>query len=92
MMIVPGAREQTMIAELSRRMIEADITFIEENIMNEEIVWCTKVNLGPTLVLTSWPRIIEFLKKESGDNSIAQNDLSYCSRYVLLLILENSFP
>ena len=75
LIIVPGAREQTMVAELSRRMIEADLTFKEEKIRNEEIVWCVKTNLGPSLALSSWPRVLEFLHKESSDNPVAQNDL-----------------
>jgi len=75
LMIVPGAREQTMIAELSRRMIEAEVDLIEEKIEANEIVWCAKMRIGPTLALTSWPRIIELLKKESVENPIAQNDL-----------------
>jgi len=75
LMIVPGAREQTMISELSRRMIEAEVNLIEEKIEANEIVWCVKMAIGPTLALTSWPRIIELLKKEGAENPTAQNDL-----------------
>lgn len=75
LIIVPGDREKTMIAELTRKIIDADITLIKEKIKNEEIVWFFKTNLGPSFALTSWPRIIEFLKKESGKDTVAQNDL-----------------
>lgn len=76
LMIVPGAREQTMIAELSRRMIEADVDINEEISQNKEIFWWVTTNIGPSLALTSWPRIIELLKKESANNPTAQNDLA----------------
>lgn len=76
LMIVPGAREQTMIAELSRRMLEAKISYIEDKINNKEIVWCLKTSLGPALALSSWPRVIEYLKMESVDNPVALSDLS----------------
>ncbi len=76
MMIVPGAREQTMITELSRRMIEAEFNYNEEKINIKEIVWCAKTSLYTALALTSWPRIIEFLKKESVDDPVALNDLT----------------
>jgi hypothetical protein len=75
MFIVPGAREQTMIAEVSRRLFEAEVNYKEVQCQAKEIIWLVKTSIGPSLALTSWPRIIENMKKESGDNTIAQNDL-----------------
>jgi len=73
--IVPGAREQTMIAELSRRLLEAEINFNEDKCEAKEIFWFIQTSIGPSLAITSWPRIIELMKKESGGNPTAQNDL-----------------
>ena len=73
--VVPGAREQSIIAELTRRLNDADIKFIEKTNVQKNIIWCIKTGTGPFLSLTSWPRLIDLLEFSSKNNSAAKNDL-----------------
>jgi len=79
LMVVPGAREQTMIAELLRKLKESDLEFTRTtNIMNG-IIWCVKMRIGPWLALTSWPRLIEILETSSENDPVSENDLALLS-------------
>lgn len=73
--IVPGAREQMMTAELSRRLREADITAVEHNGPALGVVWYVKTDAGPWLALTSWQRLLEILEAAVKDDTSARNDL-----------------
>lgn len=75
LMIVPGAREQTMIMELLRRINEAGICFQECKPNHKGIVWQIQTEFGPLLTLTSWPRIIEIIKIGSEGHADVKEDI-----------------
>jgi len=75
LMVVPGAREQTMIIELSRRLNEGRVEFEPEIIDSNGIIWCVKTTLGPMVALSSWPRLLEIMEKASINNPEARIDL-----------------
>ena len=75
LMIVPGAREQTMVIELIRRLREAEIDYQPVEIRHKGFVWGVKTGGGPWLALTSWPRVIDILAAAAEDID-AKNDLA----------------
>lgn len=75
LMIVPGAREQIIIAELMHRLQDGGVAFTEENSDDKGIVWCVKTDIGSKFALTSWPRLIDILESASRDDLSAINDL-----------------
>lgn len=75
LMIVPSAREQTMIAELMRRLQNGGVTYSKEIPADKDFVWCVKTDIGPELALTSWPRLLELLESTSQNDPSAHSDL-----------------
>ncbi|MGC9337988.1 MAG: hypothetical protein ACP5EQ_07870, partial [Candidatus Cloacimonadia bacterium] len=49
LVVVPGAREQTMVIELIRRIMEAGIGFTECDAHHKGIVWQIQTDIGPSL-------------------------------------------
>lgn len=73
--IVSGAREQTMIVELTRRLNEGELEFSEIASDNKAIVWYVKTGIGPYLILSSWPRLIKVLRKNEDESTKLSHDL-----------------
>lgn len=75
LMVVPGAREQTMVMELLRRINDAGIDFVENVTNHKGIVWQIRTGIGPSLTLTSWPRILEMIKADSENKPAVKEDI-----------------
>jgi len=75
LMIVPVAREQAMISQLTHRMLQADVDFDQER-KPKGVVWCIKTSIGPHLALSSWNRMLNALDSGAEDDPAAQRDLA----------------
>lgn len=75
-MVVPGAREQMMISQLSQRIQRAEISIEKLETKPKGVVWCVKTSIGPYLALTSWARLLGILELAAVDDFAAQRDLA----------------
>lgn len=75
LMVVPVAREQAMISQLTHRMHQSDVQLDQER-KPKGFVWCVKTSIGPTLALTSWRRLLNGLDTGAEDDPAAQRDLA----------------
>jgi hypothetical protein len=75
LMIVPVAREQAMISQLTHRMLQDEVLLNQERVP-KSVVWCVKTSIGPTLALTSWSRLLNKLETGAEDDPAAQRDLA----------------
>ena len=75
MVVVPGAREQTVVRELTARLeAEGARPILRES--PPGIVYLVQSGLGPKLAVTSWDRVIHALESEAGDNPAVRGDLN----------------
>lgn len=74
MIIVPGAREQTVINEITAR-IDADGAVPIPGTCPPGLVFVADSGLGPTVAVTSWPRVLKALEAEVVDDEEALANL-----------------
>jgi len=73
LVVGPAAREETLWRELSRRLLDAGISASDQN-SPAGIVRSIKTELGPTLAITSWTKLLSTLEREAaGDPSTGSN-------------------
>lgn len=65
--VVPGMREQSMRGELTRRLKLAEIGFKERDQLPTGVTWVVDIQIGTTLALTSWQRLIDILEFSARD-------------------------
>ncbi len=74
LVVAPAAREQTLWRELSRRLLDAAISFSEGD-ATAGIARSATTQLGPVLALTSWENMLSVLEHEAVDDPRARADL-----------------
>jgi hypothetical protein len=74
LVIAPGAREQTLRRELTRRLQAAEIATVEVEVSGG-IVHSISTEIGPILALTSWTKVLSALELEVADDPSAKSDL-----------------
>jgi len=75
LVVVPGAREQTIYRELKQRLIDAEISGTERGFVAGGIVYSVTTEIGPVLAITSWTRLLSILELEVADDPSARSDL-----------------
>jgi len=73
--VVPDAREQTMLHELNRRLKDKGISTTDTELMSDNLVHSSATDIGPILALTSWTRLLSSLELEVADDPSARSDL-----------------
>lgn len=74
LVIAPDSREQTLLRELSRRLLDSNISFSERDAV-AGVPWSVATQLGPVLALTSWTTVLSMLEHEAVDDPRARGDL-----------------
>jgi len=78
-MVVPDAREQTMLRVMSHILEEKGISAIDWNGTSGSMIRSISTEIsrksGPILALTSWKKLLSFLEHEVADDARATNDL-----------------
>ena len=75
LVVVPGAREQTMWRELKHRLIMDGISVTDRGFHAGGIACSGTTEIGPILALTSWKRLLSVLELEVADDPAARSDL-----------------
>jgi hypothetical protein len=75
LVVVPGAREQTICRELKKRIADANISGTGQDIDAGGIVYSFTTDNGPILAVTSWTRLLSILELEVADDPSARSDL-----------------
>ena len=74
LMVVPAAREATVWRELTRSLAESNIS-VSDRENSVGIFRSLGTNLGPTLALTSWARLLSAIEAELEEEPGTKNDL-----------------
>jgi hypothetical protein len=75
LVIVPNAREQTIIRELNQRIVDAGISATDIETTSGSVVNSIITDLGPILAVTSWTRLLSILEPEVAEDPAARSDL-----------------
>jgi hypothetical protein len=74
LVVAPAAREHTLWRELSRRLLDAGISFSERDAA-AGVARSATTQFGPVLALTSWTNVLSVLEHEAVDDPGARGDL-----------------
>ena len=75
LVIAPAAREHTLWRELTRRLSDAGMVFVEKD-ASVGIARCVTTEAGPVLALTSWNNVLAAMEHEAAaDDPAARSDL-----------------
>lgn len=72
--VVPEAREHLLWRELGRRLADNSIILIDEDAA-AGVTYSGVTNIGPTLALTSWTRLLATLELETADDPKVRSDI-----------------
>ena len=74
LVVAPTAREQTLWRELTRRLLDANISASEGDCA-AGVTRTMSTHLGPILAITSWTNVLSILEHEAFDEPGARGDL-----------------
>lgn len=74
LMVAPAQREETLWREVTRRLVRSGIT-VADGYAVAGIARSVKADMGPTLALTSWIKLLSALELEVVDDQGARSDL-----------------
>jgi hypothetical protein len=74
LMVVPAERQEAVWRELVRRLSDAEISSIDRKAPTG-VVRVSDTDLGPTLALTSWSKVLAAIEAELADEPTSMNDL-----------------
>ena len=74
LMVVPAVRQESAWREMLTRLSEATVDY-EEQKHTADIPRLVKTDLGPSLALTSWTKLLQSIDDELADEPQARNDL-----------------
>jgi hypothetical protein len=74
LMVAPAQRAETLWREVTRRLVRSGVTVVDGGAV-AGIACSVKTDIGPTVALTSWTKLLSALELEVFDDQRARSDL-----------------